>query len=120
MKISPLIIALLCGVTYMIAADFIAQPKKKKLSSAQLKEHCAQELGEQLQHFARIMELSGKVQRTVLEHTYALLENDSSNPLHKKDASALQQCHAAMHSFNESLTELEQRLQEYQSYIETL
>lgn len=120
MKTSRLIVALLFCVTYMFAADFIAQPKKKKPSSAKLKELCAQELGAQLEHFARIMELCGKVQRTVLEHTYALLENDTDNPLHKKDNAALQQCHTKMCAFNETLSTLEQQLQEYQSYIETL
>lgn len=120
MKVSRLIIALLFCVTYMFAADFIAQPKKKKLSSAQLKERCAQELGTQLEHFARIMELTGKVQSAVLEHTYALLENDTDNPLHKKDNGGLQECHARMVSFNQTLAALEQQLQEYQSYIQTL
>lgn len=120
MKVSRLIIALLFCVTYILATDFIAQPKKKKPSSAQLKELCAQELGAQLEHFARIMELSGKVQRSVLEHTYALLENDTNNPLHKKDNAALQQCHRKMCAFNEALVVLEQQLQDYQSYIQTL
>jgi hypothetical protein len=120
MKISRLIIALLFCVTYMVAADFIAQPKKKKPSSAQLKELCVREWVAQLGRLADIVELCGKMQRTVLEHTCTSLENDTDNPLHKKDNAALQQCHNKMCAFNETLAELEQQLQEYQSYIETL
>lgn len=120
MKFTYLLIGVLCGITCMLVADFIAQPKKKIPSTAKLKEQCAQELGAQLEHFARIMELCGKVQRTVLEHTYALLENDTDNPLHKKNNSALQQCHAKMCAFNETLTALEQQLREYHAYLETL
>lgn len=120
MNYSRIIIALLFCVTYVFAADFIAQPKKKKPSSAKLKELCAQELGAQLEHFACIMERCGKTQRLVLEHTYALLENDADNPLHKKDNDALQQCYSKMCAFNETLVTLERQLQDYQSYIQTL
>jgi hypothetical protein len=104
----------------VLAAQFVAEPKKKTPSAAKLKEECAHELGTQLEHFARIMQLLGNVQSQVLKHTYALLENDKENPLHQKNGSDLQSCHTMMCTFNDSLCNIEKKLQEYERFLEKL
>jgi len=104
----------------VLVAQFVAQPKKKVPSTGKIKEQCAQAFGRQLTLFAHIMESLGNVQSKVLEHTYALIENDADNALNKKNNVALQQCHDKMCALNESLAALEQELQEYRCFIEQL
>lgn len=102
---------------WIVMAQFVA-PKKK--SASKMKEQCAQELGDQLSHFARVMQLLGSVQHKVLEHTYALLENDKENALNQKNGKELHICHTMMHTFNTSLQDIENQLQEYLIFLNNL
>ena len=115
-----MMIILLVSWVCIVTAQFVAQPKKKTVSAAKVKEQCAQELGNQLEHFARIMRLLGTVQERVLEHTYALLENDKEIPLHQKNGSDLSDCHTRMCAFNKSLATMEKELQEYALFVSEL
>lgn len=103
----------------LLADQFIA-PKKKTQSISKSKEQCAQELGNQLEHFARIMQLLGNIQSKVLEHTYALLEDDKDNPLQQKNGAELQACSITMQSFNDELEDIEKQLQTYACFLKNL
>ncbi len=111
---------LLVPCVLMLATPFASAPKAKGQSASKLKEQCAQELGEQLKRFGRIMQQMGAVQDQVLEHTYAVLENDKDHALYQKNAAELQVCCATMREFNESLQKIEEQLRAYNLFLERL
>lgn len=111
------IASLLLMVSLLMAQQFVTS-RKKTPSVSQLKEQCAQELGDHLEYFAHVMQLMGHVQIKVIRHVYGLLDNNKENPLIKKNGKDLQCCHDIMLKFNEKLRQFEESLQEYNRFLD--
>lgn len=117
MKISHLLACMVLSSVCVLVAQFVVQPKKKAPSAAKIKELCAEELADQLELCACLVESVGKLERTLLAHMRALLNNDKEYALNQKKQDELQLLHTKICMINESLRTMKQQLQEYDPLI---